>query len=282
MKKITGLFRLIRFELPFSAGVCVVMGQMLTLGHFASVAVTLCGFFAVFFISGSILVLNDYFDVETDRINAPDRPIPSHMVTPFEALLFAIFLLLGGLLLSYRLNLTSFISAVFLLIIGFLYNRRFKKSGLPGNLLVAVSVGMTFIFGGISEGLPFNKVAWFFGIIAMLVDLGEEIAADAMDMEGDKLINSRSLAIRFGTNLALKISSAIFIIVIVLSLLPFIFSWFAKIYLIPILIMDGFIAFSTLKLLRSRVQQGRRYIRLLYLGATLGLVIFLCMCFLGV
>ena len=36
MSKIKGLLKLLRFELPFSAGVCVVMGQMLALGEFAS------------------------------------------------------------------------------------------------------------------------------------------------------------------------------------------------------------------------------------------------------
>ncbi|MGA8263642.1 MAG: hypothetical protein WB779_04290, partial [Ignavibacteriaceae bacterium] len=55
MKKLKGLARLLRFELPFSAGVCVVMGQLFALGKFASVFVTASGFFSVFLISASIL-----------------------------------------------------------------------------------------------------------------------------------------------------------------------------------------------------------------------------------
>ena len=31
MEKLKGLFRLMRFELPFAAGVCVVMGQLFAL-----------------------------------------------------------------------------------------------------------------------------------------------------------------------------------------------------------------------------------------------------------
>jgi hypothetical protein len=31
----------------------------------------------------------------------------------------------------------------------------------------------------------FNTIAWFFGILAMLIDLGDEIAADAMDSKLD-------------------------------------------------------------------------------------------------
>ena len=163
MKKITGLFRLLRFELPFSAGVCVVMGQLLALGGFAPVSRTLTGFLSIFCVSSSILVLNDYFDVESDRINAPHRPIPSGLVTPQEALFLSILLLAIGVIFSYLINAVALACAAGLLIIGFLYNRRFKKSGLPGNLMVSVSVGMTFIYGGISAGRPFNKMVWFFG-----------------------------------------------------------------------------------------------------------------------
>jgi geranylgeranylglycerol-phosphate geranylgeranyltransferase len=282
MKKIKGLFRLLRFELPFSAGVCVVMGQLLALGKFASITETLSGFFSVFFISASILVLNDYFDVETDKINSPDRPIPSNMVTLSEALILSITLLIFGLILGYLLSNLTLLICIILFIIGFLYNHKYKKSGLPGNLMVSFSVGMTFIYGGISVGLPFNKMVWFFGIIAALIDLGEEIAADAMDMQGDHLIHSNSLAIKYGKDSALKISSSLFFFVLLLTSIPFILKWFPFIYLIPIFIMDVAVIYSTFKLLKSKDEEGRKYIRWLYLGSTLGLLIFLLMRLIGI
>lgn len=279
MKKIVGLFRLLRFELPFSAGICVVMGQLLALGKFASISEITLGFFSVFFISASILVLNDYFDIETDKINAKDRPIPSNLVTRSEALLLTIILLSTGLVQSYFISIVAIICSIILLIIGFLYNWKFKRNGLPGNLMVSFSVGMTFIYGGISVGLHFNKMVWFFGIIAALIDLGEEIAADSMDIKGDILINSNSLAIKYGRDFALRISGYIFLIVILLTSVPFILNWFPIVYLLPITIMDFAIAYSSLKLLKAKNEEGRKYIRWTYLGATLGLLIFILMRF---
>ena len=140
VRKIRGLIKLLRFELPFSAGVCVIMGQIFALGKFASPFIIISGFASVFLISASILVLNDYFDVETDRINAPERPIPSNLVSPIEALFFSLLLLFGGLILSYLIGIIVLIISVILAVIGFLYNRFFKKSGLPGNLMVSFSV----------------------------------------------------------------------------------------------------------------------------------------------
>jgi geranylgeranylglycerol-phosphate geranylgeranyltransferase len=258
------------------------MGQMLALGEFASIIVTVLGFISVFLFSASILVLNDYFDVETDKINAPHRPIPSGLVSPNEALYFSLFLLFTGLLASFLINITVFVISIVLAVIGFLYNRYFKKSGLPGNLLVSFSVGMTFIFGGASVGLPFQKAVLFFGLFAALIDLGEEIAADAMDIKGDQLINSNSLAIKYGRSTALKFTGFIFLLVILLSSIPFVLQWFRIIYLIPIVIMDILIAYSALKLLKSRNEEGRKFIRWIYLGAITGIIVFIIMRLTGI
>ena len=282
MNKLKGLLKLLRFELPFSAGVCFVMGQMLALGEFASILVTVFGFISVFLISASILVMNDYFDVETDKINAPNRPIPSNLVTTNEALYFSLLLLFTGILLSYLINVTVLLISIVLAVIGFLYNRYFKKSGLLGNLMVSFSVGMTFIYGGASVGLPFHKMVLFFGLIAALIDLGEEIAADSMDIKGDQLINSNSLAIKRGKSNALKISRLIFFLVVLLSFIPFILNWFSIIYLVPIGIMDISIAYPAFRLLNSKNNEGRKLIRRIYLGAISGIIIFLVMRLVGI
>lgn len=282
MKKFRGLFQLIRFELPFAAGVCVVMGQLFALGAFASASVTAIAFLSVLFVSASILVSNDYFDVESDAINAPERPIPSGAVAPSEALSLSVALAAAGLMLSFLLGAPALACSVLLLGIGFMYNRVFKKSGLPGNLLVSISVGMAFVYGGVSVGMPFNRIVWFFALIAALIDLGEEIAADAMDMEGDRIIQSNSLAIRHGRHAALRFSRNVFFLVIILTAVPFFLRWFPLAYVVPIGIMDLAIAYSALCLPESDDKKGREHIRRLYLGATAGLLLFLLMKLLGV
>lgn len=117
----------------------------------------------------------------------------------------------------------------------------------------------------------------FFSLIAALIDLGEEIAADAMDIKGDLLISSNSIAIKYGKETALKISGLIFFFVVLLTSIPFLFRWFSLVYLLPILLMDFFIVYPTIKLIKSSNEEGRKYIRWIYLGSTIGLVIFLLM-----
>ncbi|MFY1112496.1 MAG: UbiA family prenyltransferase [Methanosarcinaceae archaeon] len=273
--RMIGLFRLFRFELPFAAGVCVVLGELLALGELPTPTEIVLGFLSFFFISAAALILNDYFDVEIDRINAPERPLPAGLVTGQDVVLLSIAVTGLGFTTGYLISLEALLVVILVWAVGFLYNWRFKRAGFIGNLMVSFSVGMTFVFGGIATGRPFETIVWFFAVIVMLVDLGEEIAADAMDIEGDRQAGSRSLALVLGRENALKISGAIFLLVIVASILPFFLGWLELIYLFPILLMDAVILYSTSKLLDSRIVNRRIYIRWIYLSGLAAFLIFI-------
>lgn len=279
-KKLSGLFRLFRFELPFAAGVCVILGELLALGKVPTIWEMALGFLSVFLISATSLILNDYFDLESDRINAPERPLPSGVVTKREVVFLSIAVTVLGLLAGGLLSFKALLVGILTWVVGFLYNWRFKKTGLPGNLMVSFSVGMTFIFGGIAVGKPFEVTVWFFGMLALLINLGEEIAADAMDVDGDRKAGSRSLPVLMGRENAIRISAILFFLVIVISILPFVLGWMEWIYALPFLFMDGMILFSTIKLLDSKRANRRIYIRWIYLSASLAILIVIVIRFL--
>lgn len=272
-QKIRSLFKLIRFELPFSAGICVFLGQLLAAEQVPTVLPIFSGILSVFCISAGILVLNDIIDIETDKINAPHRPLPSGLVSPYEAFLLTASLFVSGLILSAITGIGTEFCAVILIIMGVAYNMKFKKAGIWGNLLVSLSVAMTFIYGGISIGQPLNKIVLLFAAISGLIDLGEEIAADANDAEGDKLIASQSIALRFGEKAALRVSGIIFLAVILLTLLPVLSSWFPLPYSIILMLMDCSILFCAIKIQMSSQQKRRAYLRLLYLSGTTAVIL---------
>lgn len=275
-KKIAGILQIFRPELPFAAGVCVILGEWIALGRFPSVGQMLLGFVSVFFISGSALVLNDYFDLDVDKVNMPERPLPSGILSPSDALYLTGFAILTGLIASLLISFTAFVSCAIACVVGILYNWRFKEAGLLGNLMVSSCVAFTFLFGGMAVGDPWNVIVWCFAAMAFLIDLGEEIAGDAMDMEGDKKRDSRSIAIRLGRKPALAISSTLFGLVIVISFLPVVFGWLGASYLFMVSIMDVLMIFFTVRLVRSRTsREGRSAMRGIYLGALVGMLAFL-------
>ena len=121
-RKAKGIIQLFRPELPFSAGICVVLGEIVALGGFPLIREAMLGFACGFFISGSAFVSNDYFDLEVDRVNAPSRPLPSGAVSPPEALLLAGIAMLIGLSASFAISVQALILSLVFGAVGILYN----------------------------------------------------------------------------------------------------------------------------------------------------------------
>ena len=270
--RISGLLRLFRFELPFTAGLCAILGELLALGKLPTISEIVLGFLSVFAISAAALILNDYFDLESDIINALERPLPSGLVSKQDVLILSIAVTIAGFITAYLISLTALLVSILVWLVGFLYNWRFKKVLIIGNLMVSISVGMTFIFGGIAVNQPFSEVVWFFAIWVMLINFWEEIATDAMDTQGDQKVGVRSIALVLGQESALNISASLFLVAVVTSILPLILGWLALVCLIPFLFTDAIILLATTKLLDPLNKKGRNYIRWFYLSGMVTLL----------
>lgn len=274
--KTKALIEIIRPELPIAAGVCVIVGQVIAQGKFPAIATVALGFGLGFFLSGSAMVFNDLFDLEVDRANTTQRPLPSGKLTKAEAVMWGLFLGVVALILGVFIHPLVFALSLILWILGFLYNWKLKAAGLWGNLIVSLNVAMTIIIGGVSVGGATRPMVWLFGCIAFFFDLAEEIAGDAMDMEGDRQRSSKSVALVYGKRTALAVSRILFGVVVALTLVPVLLGETSLSYLIPIALMDVIILVFSRRLYKSlSPEEGRRAMRVMYISATLGLAAFI-------
>ena len=241
MAKFKAVYHLIRPELPLAGGICVIAGQIIVLQTLPNFFAGFMGFLSGFFISGAAMITNDYFDLDVDRINHPQRPIPSGKISLSEAKVLTGMFSLAGFVTSALLGPLTLTFAIFLWIIAILYNWKLKESGLLGNMMVGLSVAGFFIFGGLSVGGLTNGIIWIFGTLAFLFDLGEEIAGDVMDMAGDEKRSSKTLARIYGKQYALNVSSFLFTLFALISLLPIILGWLDIKFLLIFLSLMGFL-----------------------------------------
>lgn len=93
------------------------------------------------------VVLNDVFDVKTDRIERPERPIPKGIVPLYGAAVFGALLLLAGIAFAAYAHWVSGLVAFFLAVSILLYDSLFKKYSFWGPLTMGICRGLNLLLG---------------------------------------------------------------------------------------------------------------------------------------
>ena len=190
-------------------------------------------------ISGSMIMagsntINDYFDLEIDKINKPNRPLVKGKISPNFTYRLAVIEFILGILISILIGKLAFIIVVFTSLLLILYSRYLKQLPLIGNLVVSFSSGMAFIFGGVAV----NRVRWTIvpAILAFFYHLGREMIKDVQDMKGDAQMNAKTFPLIFGkTNSLILITLYILLMLIILPL-PYVYHWYNINYLMTAVI----------------------------------------------
>ena len=94
------------------------------------------------------MIFNDYFDLEVDRINAPQRPLPAGILSRSEVIALGVLAALIGLSLAWILQPLVLALSLAAWLLGLLYNWKLKAAGLWGNLIVSTNVTLTLTWEG--------------------------------------------------------------------------------------------------------------------------------------
>jgi len=184
------------------------------------------------FIGGGGMVINDFFDIEIDRINKPNRPLPSGAIDKFDALMFYGGITGAGLIMSSYSTLTGFIIAFIAVAIIFLYSYHFKSTPLFGNLIVGGLTGLAFIYGGAAVGNIQKAVMP--AVFAFLINVGREIIKDMEDVEGDSKNGAITYPIKFGMRKASILASVFLIAVIASTVIPYLNGLYGMKYFVTV------------------------------------------------
>ncbi len=163
-------------------------------------------------------MINDYFDLDADKLNNKKNPITEGYFSKnfvfYTHLIFNIIAIAIGFYLSYQISLIS-LGFIYFLIAGLLwfYSNSYKYQFLIGNLIIATLAALTVFLPTIYE-IPLQiqlngdyllqnhininvATAWTgaFATFAFLMTLIREIVKDAQDMDGDKAQGAKTLPI---------------------------------------------------------------------------------------
>jgi 4-hydroxybenzoate polyprenyltransferase len=96
---------------------------------------------------GGGVVFNDVFDAELDRIERPERPIPSGIVSIREATLLGIVLLLIGVASAFVYSMLSGFIALCIAVAAVLYDKFGKHHAIAGPVNMGVCRGLNLLLG---------------------------------------------------------------------------------------------------------------------------------------
>lgn len=220
-------------------------------------------------------VINDYFDADIDRINRPERPIPSGAVTPLAARCFAVTLFLAGILAALFTPLLCLFFVVVNSLVLILYAAKLKSLPVVGNAAVAYLAASISLFGGAFAGWHALVLIIPLAAITFLATMVREILKDAEDVEGDAAGGADPLPIRIGIRSTTRVALGFALLAAAASVVPFL--WWGTWYLAGIAIVDIIILAAVVRTLPCQTPacvRDTRSTTLIKAGMFAALVVF--------
>jgi geranylgeranylglycerol-phosphate geranylgeranyltransferase len=218
LSSVTDFGTLVRDRNLLIAAAGVAVGGTLALGRVALPRELALAMLSAVGLGAAGNVANDLWDIEADRVNRPQRPLPSGKVGPGAAV--AVGGVAGGLglILAWLSGRTVFAIAVPALAVLLAYSPLLKPRPVVGNLAVAVVGSLPLVYGAGAVG------DWRAGMVAFwlaaLLHLAREIVKDLEDVPGDVAAGRRTIPVAWGRRAGYLAAALPLVVFVPVALLP--------------------------------------------------------------
>ena len=181
-------------------------------------------------------IINDYFDLNIDQINKPQKNVFAKIIHRRWAIVWHLVLSAAGIvatIIAVSNKWYLVLANIFCVILLWFYSTSFKRQLLVGNLVIAVLTAWTVLIlffafteprhaliGTNPDTIKFFRISFLYAGFAFIISLIREAIKDMEDMEGDARYGCRTLPIVAGIR-ATKIYVVIWAVVLVASLILF-------------------------------------------------------------
>jgi geranylgeranylglycerol-phosphate geranylgeranyltransferase len=206
----------------------------------------------VSFITAGGAAINDYFDRDSDALSHPERPVPSHKISPAGTAWFSAVTFLLGLGISFTINSIAFAIVAVNVVLFIAYPRVVKRfSGFLSNLVMGYLGATIALFAGAVVFQAINVASLsFVGLIAGGA-IGLNVLKDILTLEGDVSIRYPTLAAIRGVRVAAVVGALFLLFSVITSPLPLLVGVVSVAYLFPIVVWGGGVVVTAVPLLRA-------------------------------
>jgi 4-hydroxybenzoate polyprenyltransferase len=245
-------------------------------------------------------IINDYFDLNIDRVNKPERIVVEKLIKRRWTIVWHWILSGAGVLIGFYLSWelkNIFIGPANLLCVVLLwfYSTTFKKKLIIGNIIISFLTAWVILVLYLCEfrfhrfvDPVYHKVlarvykfAVLYAAFAFIISLVREVIKDIEDMNGDARYGCRTMPVVWGVNVA-KVFAATWLIVLIASMIVIQFYvlqyrwWLSVIYSLIFIILPLLQIFRRLYLANTEqdYSQLSKTIKAVMLSGILSMIFF--------
>lgn len=180
-------------------------------------------------------IINDYFDLNIDQVNKPDKLVVEKIIKRRWTILWHIVLSTAGIAIGFYVDFTSriwllgFSNAICVALL-FVYSTSLKRRLLIGNIIISLLTAWVILVVAWCEynhlmrlhnGLHAEKIlreTFLYAGFAFIISLVREVVKDMEDIEGDRRYGCKTMPIVWGIN-ASKVFVAVWLTVLIAVLI---------------------------------------------------------------
>ncbi|HVM88617.1 MAG TPA: geranylgeranylglycerol-phosphate geranylgeranyltransferase [Puia sp.] len=189
------------------------------------------------FIAAAGYIINDYFDLNIDRVNKPEKLVIEKNIKRRWAIIWHWILSGAGILIGFYIswklrNIFVGVAHVITVTLLWFYSTTFKRKLLIGNIVISLLTAWVIMVLYLCEFRIFlfanpdyhqvlsriYKFAILYAGFAFIISLVREVVKDVEDMQGDAAYNCRTMPIIWGVNVS-KVFAATWLVVLIFSLI---------------------------------------------------------------
>ncbi|MFN9710323.1 MAG: geranylgeranylglycerol-phosphate geranylgeranyltransferase [Bacteroidota bacterium] len=247
-------------------------------------------------------IINDYFDLNIDTINKPERLVVDHGISRRWAMFFHFIFSLAGILMGFYIGLENgnwFIGTANtgVAILLWVYSTSFKKRAVIGNVIISMLTSWTLLV--VYFDLAFNedlirqdtvsiqeiqklfRIAILYAAFAFIITFIREVVKDMEDVEGDRKYGCKTMPIIWGIQVTKLVASIFSVFLLALMLLALIYIlqlklWAPALYHLFLIMLPGGYTFYLLQNANTSADFGKvsTWIKLVMLSGILSMLLF--------
>ncbi len=176
-------------------------------------------------------IINDYFDLNIDRINKPDKLVVEAVIKRRWTIIWHLVLSALGVLFGIYVDWKTGVrflgfANIACVVLLFVYSISLKKKLLSGNILISLLTAWSVLvitwceLNHLARVHPnfgaekIIKLSFVYGGFAFIISLIREVIKDMEDIEGDRRYGCRTMPIVWGLNVS-KTFTAVWLVVLI-------------------------------------------------------------------